>query len=114
MLDPSTAILLTFYFISLAGAYGAGTQYARLVRWMKGKTMPSNPKKARGLGYEASKKLDEVQFHILDADRQLEADAKTNVRSANARTSLWQAIAGIFGIKAMGTDNGEENGNGHE
>jgi hypothetical protein len=115
MWDLPTLFLLVFYSISLAGgSYWAGTQYTRLREYLKGKTMPSNPKKARPLGNEAREKLEHVQFHILDADRQLETDSKSNLNSAGARISLWQAVAGIFDIFRMGRDHSDDNGsNGH-
>lgn len=96
--------------------YAIGTQHAALLRLFEkwSKPMPSNPKRARGLGNEARAELTNVQMHIGDADRKLERLAKTDIDASNARVSLWQALVGIVNIFGLGRDESEgTNGNGH-
>ena len=110
MFDLSTIFLLIFYGLSTFGlGFAIGRNYLRIAVWMREHAM-SNAKNPKAVATVARKKLEEVEMHLGDADRELEQLAKRELAASRARTSIWKALWSLVQVPGM-KDNGD-NGNG--
>lgn len=100
---PSSFLALSLFAIG----YGAGSQHARLLAWVRSKNMAGKPNGPRPPGRYVRQQLADIDLDAGAIDRKLERLAETDIAAAQSQGLARRIQTVVARLLGLGVDDGE-------